>query len=669
MRDSRSFMACAVVLILGGAGSAWADDADRPLSLIVMDPLAGPLSCPCVEGYAQRKYEVLAKHLETSLGRTVKLEFAESLEIALQKTKGRADLVIGKDSVVRADAKAAEKKLTPLAHLTDLKGSTTQHGLIVVNREDPATTVSDLSGYSIIFGPAEANEKHAAAMKLLKDAGVNIPETLTIDAACSDGACKVIDLGPKSKTAAVISSYARPLLEGCGTIKKGDLRVVGQTHPVPFITAFASTEFSIAGREKLRGVLESIAKSPEILEALESLVGFLPATPAKERVSTEWPGWRGLNRDGCVSALPTTLEAQPDILWELPLARSGLGGIAATKQFLVFGDRDIDDFHDVFRCVDANTGEQIWQVERLAIGSLDYGNSPRTTPLISQERVYCLGAHGDLLCLNLRDGEVIWETNLREQFGSPGELPWGYCGSPILAGENLIVNPGAPDASLVALNAHTGNVVWKCPGAEPSYGSLQLATIAGQQQIIGHDKVSLGGWDPESGKRLWTIKPAVDAGFNVPTPVMHNDHLLVTTENNGARLFRFRNDDDNAASRPEIVATNAKLRPDMSTGVAVNDRFYCVNQFLYCLDLNDGLRELWRIRDTALAGYGTIIASDDRILVVGKGTLLLLNADGANEIVARQQVFDDNLPVYSHPAIVGNRMYIRGETRLLALNL
>jgi hypothetical protein len=104
----------------------------------------------------------------------------------------------------------------------------------------------------------------------------------------------------------------------------------------------------------------------------------------------------------------TRLPAEPNILWELSLARAGLGGIAATEKFVIFGDRDVDDFHDVFRCLDAETGEQLWQVERLAIGSLDYGNSPRTTPLIADNgRVYCLGAHGDLLCLNLTDGDVI----------------------------------------------------------------------------------------------------------------------------------------------------------------------------------------------------------------------------------------------------------------------
>ena len=50
----------------------------------------------------------------------------------------------------------------------------------------------------------------------------------------------IIDWGDKIRGAAVISSYAAPLLEGCGTIKKGDLRVVGETEPVPFVAAFAT---------------------------------------------------------------------------------------------------------------------------------------------------------------------------------------------------------------------------------------------------------------------------------------------------------------------------------------------------------------------------------------------------------------------------------------------
>ena len=104
---------------------------------------------------------------------------------------------------------------------------------------------------------------------------MSIPKTLQIDEACSDGACKVIDLGPKSKTAAVISSYAQPLLEGCGTIKKGDLRVVAQTEPVPFISAFANADLSDAEQASVKEALLSVSEKPELLDALESLAGFL----------------------------------------------------------------------------------------------------------------------------------------------------------------------------------------------------------------------------------------------------------------------------------------------------------------------------------------------------------------------------------------------------------
>lgn len=258
---------------------------EKVLTLIVMDPLAAPLSCPCVEGYAQRRYEALAEHLKGSLGCEVQLVFASALSTALKETSSKADLIIGKDSTVRADAEAAKLKVNAIAQLTDKAGSTVQRGLIVVNKADPAQATKDLDGYTIIFGPSEAAEKHGAALELLKKANVSIPKTLHIDEACSDGACKVIDLGPKSKTAAVISSYAQPLLEGCGTIKKGDLRVVGETEEVPFITAFVNSELSQPEQQNLKAALLSGTATPELLDALESLAGFLAVddTAAKKK--------------------------------------------------------------------------------------------------------------------------------------------------------------------------------------------------------------------------------------------------------------------------------------------------------------------------------------------------------------------------------------------------
>lgn len=272
-----TFALALLIVWPSAVSSLSAGDSDSTVSLVVMDPLAAPLSCPCVEGYAQRKYEVLGEHLEKALGRDVKVSFGESLQTARKKASGKADIIIGKQSVVLADAKAAKLGVTAIARLSDQQGRTTQFGMIVVNRDDPAQSLEDLDGYTIIFGPAEAEEKSSAASQLLSEAGIEIPaDKHKIDAACSDGACKVIDLGPSSMTAAVISSYAQPLLEGCGTIKKGDLRVVAQTAPVPFVTVFVSNTLDPGLRKRLPSVLADAALEPAVLEALESLVGFLP---------------------------------------------------------------------------------------------------------------------------------------------------------------------------------------------------------------------------------------------------------------------------------------------------------------------------------------------------------------------------------------------------------
>ncbi len=250
--------------------------AENPLVIVVMDPLALPLSCPCVKGYAQRDYQKLADRLQTRLKRPVKLVFNESLSAALRdQTEGQADLVIGKYSVVLADAAKNHLAATPLVMLTGKDGSTTQTGLIVVPSGDPAQSVDDLRDYRIIFGPVECDEKNQAALALLKKHGIDPPAKLETSAACSDGATLILDLRGKARAAALISSYAKPLLEGCGTIKKGDLRVVGETEPVPFITAFAVGSMAAAEQSRLLNALTQASLDPLLRIALETKSGFV----------------------------------------------------------------------------------------------------------------------------------------------------------------------------------------------------------------------------------------------------------------------------------------------------------------------------------------------------------------------------------------------------------
>jgi ABC-type phosphate/phosphonate transport system substrate-binding protein/outer membrane protein assembly factor BamB len=686
---------------------------EQALSLVVMDPLAEPLSCPCVQGYAQRKYEKLAEYLSEKLGRPVNVTFAESFEKALAKEGCKTiDIAIGKDSVVRHDAKAAKLKVTPLACLTGQDGKTTQNGMIVVRSGDPAQHLDELQGYRILFGPQECDEKFAAARQALVGAGVEVPavEAAEMSQACSDGACKIIEWGDTQHAAAVISSYAAPLLEGCGTIKKGDLRVVGETAPVPFITAFATNRLEPDVRKKLRQALLDVGTKPELKEALETLMGFVEidddyralrksikagtetekaagapadktqktgaaeatAQPPDEKATSAWPGWRGPTRDGRVSSLPKTLPTEAAIVWRQPLQRPGLGGIAATERFVIIGDRDISNAADDFHCYSAIDGELLWSIQYPAPGELDYDNMPRATPLIDSGFVYLLGAFGHLTCADLETGVTLWRTNVIEQFAGDPDLVWGTCSSPLIVDGKLIINPGGPDASLVALDPLTGKVIWQSPGDRHAYGSFIVATLGGVRQLVGYDRSSLGGWEIATGRRLWTLKPPHQGDFNVPTPVATDGRLLVTTENNFARLYEF---DREGKILPRPAAVNEDLAAEISTPIVVGNRAFCVNEHMFCLDLANGLRPIWIGDDKAFGDYAPLIASGDRILTVGLGGELLLIDAAANEfqVVSRFKPFTDpkssQSQLLGYPALVNTRLYLRGENELVCVEL
>lgn len=280
----RMFLKAAMAVTVGSVIHAAEPTGAKPLTMVVMDPLAAPLSCPCVKGYAQRDYKVLAKHLEAKLGRPVLVFFGESLTNTLvKKSNGEADIIIGKESVVRFEAKENKLDVAPVASLTGKDGKTTMTGLVVVAAKDPALSAADLKGYSIIFGEPSADEKHAAAVTLMKDLGVALPKKLETCVACTDGATKVVAGGKANqKIATVISSYAQPLLEGCGTIEKGDLRVVGETDPVPFIVAFVNEKIPVSVRETIQQSLMSIGSDKAILTALETKEGFV-SIPGKKK--------------------------------------------------------------------------------------------------------------------------------------------------------------------------------------------------------------------------------------------------------------------------------------------------------------------------------------------------------------------------------------------------
>lgn len=385
-------------------------------------------------------------------------------------------------------------------------------------------------------------------------------------------------------------------------------------------------------------------------------------------LSRDWSGWRGPDRDGRVPWLPASLAAKPKIVWEKPLADKGLGGVAATRDLVIVSDRELNNTLDVYKCLRASDGEELWSLRHPAPGELDFGSSPRATPLIQGDLVFLFGAFGHLHCVDLKTGESHWQKDIRAEFGVDEKLTWGYCGTPLLVDGKLIVSPGAPLASIVALEARTGKVLWKSPGVAASYGSFNVLTLGGKKQIVGYDHESLGGWDISTGKRLWRLKPPRDNDYNIATPMRFEDKLMVCTENNGTRLYRF---DTQGRIIPEPVAVSTDYAPETQTPVMIGNRLFGAWKEFYCLDLKNGLKTLWSSDDPAFADHVNMFAGSDRLLVsTMEGELLLIDANADRfKLLGRTRVFEDERGLYSHPALVGNRLYWRGGSKIVCLEL
>ncbi len=647
----------------------------EPLQIVITDPLCDPLAEDTLKAHVQRDYGPLAPFLEAKLGRPVKLLYSNDLRDTLQENRENVDLIIGKASTVSFGAVEANEPIRPLARLIDSEGGSHLFGLFIVRADDPAKTLGDLADHRILFGPPCDSERRSAALAALATQGVVAVPPLQTAASCREAALAVAQ---RNADAAAISSYLLASLEGDEAVGKGTLRVVGRTTPLPSITAFATSQVDRAAEQPILHALLAVKEQPDLLQRLNSKTGFVgldtkPAAPppvAREEASrasaVEWTDWRGPGRTGVSPDVPTKLPATVKLLWKRGLTGPGPAGIAATATQVIVADKSQEGDQDIWRCLDAETGNELWTIAYSTPKEMQFTNAPRATPVIHGGYAYLLGAFGDLHCVSLHGSRIVWRRNIVDDFGAK-RPPWGMCSTPLIAGDSLIVNPGGKDASLVALGLYAGEVLWKTPGEPTAPASLILGTFGGVRQIVGYDAASLCGWDPNTGQKLWTLLPERKGDYNVATPVNANGRLLVATENNGTRLYDF---DSNGRIQPIPVARNPHLAPDTSTPVVIDGFVFGCSRGLFCLDLND-LRTHYSVADDeAFRDYVSLLAGNGHVLATTvKGELILLKAaPQAFTPVARLQVFE-NGEVWSHPALIGPRLYLRSQNEICCLLL
>src|SRR4051812_26556611 len=158
------------------------------------------------------------------------------------------------------------------------------------------------------------------------------------------------------------------------------------------------------------------------------LMAGLCGRPSTAR-AIDWPQWQGPNRNA-VSNERGLLQQWPE--GGPPLVRkiSGLGGGDGTPSLAkgrIFGMGHRDN-KEVVWSLSENDGQELWATTLGAALNQSWPQSkegPGCTPTVDGERLYVLGMSGNLACLQVADGKVIWQKNLTKDFG--GRIPtWSY---------------------------------------------------------------------------------------------------------------------------------------------------------------------------------------------------------------------------------------------------
>lgn len=381
----------------------------------------------------------------------------------------------------------------------------------------------------------------------------------------------------------------------------------------------------------------------------------------------DWLCWRGPEGNGVtVEALasPEKLNETWTVDWR---AQLGMGhstvSVKGDRVYSMGFDTDgVDDtrtFREIVWCLDATTGDEIWKYDYPTEHRRFPG--PASTPTIHNGHVFTVGREGKVLCLDAEEGWVVWQKDIADEALSV-KPTWGYCSSPVILGDKLLVNAGR---SGLALDVNTGRVIWS---SEPEMGWLatprvfkwnghMAAAIASRQQLF---IVNVGNGEVLH-EMPWTSQS---------DPELLQQRLLLT----GGQAARASVMLDFSADAPSEVWASRNMSGVFQSSVVVGDY-----AFGFARGRNDCALQAVHVKTGELAwsetfpDWGGISAAGNHLIIAdGTGRLVVAKAcsQGYQELASMTAISMRNWKTYSHdepntvwtaPVFANQRIYVRSS--------
>jgi outer membrane protein assembly factor BamB len=286
----------------------------------------------------------------------------------------------------------------------------------------------------------------------------------------------------------------------------------------------------------------------------------LPPLPAAAPATGSWPSFRGRDAAGWGGAqqLPDEWDGKSgkNIRWQAPIPGLGHSSpvVWGDRVFVtsavssrgndtfkpgLYGDGDASEDRSSHRWIvsafDKRTGKPLWSQVAYEGVPVDARHIKSTyasaTPVTDGRLVIAWFGSQGIYAYDV-NGTFRWKVDLGHIHLGAYDIPsfeWGPASSPILWNGLVILQVDThADSFVIALNAETGDTVWKTPRDEfPSWGTPTIVPTASGPELVTNASKLIRGYDPKSGAELWRLGGS--SKITAPTPIFNNGLVIVAS--------------------------------------------------------------------------------------------------------------------------------------------
>ncbi|MCX7886842.1 MAG: PQQ-like beta-propeller repeat protein [Verrucomicrobiae bacterium] len=396
-----------------------------------------------------------------------------------------------------------------------------------------------------------------------------------------------------------------------------------------------------------------------------TLIGFCAAASAEN-----WPGWRGPRGDGTSleQGVPTRWSATENVLWKTAIPGKGHSSpiVWGERIFLLTAIEEKQERCVV--CLDRSTGSILWQ-RTVVVSPLEpkhkLNNYASSTPATDGELVYVTFLDRDKMLVAAYD----FDGN-RKWLVRPGPFfsKHGFCSSPVLFGQKVIVNGDHDgDSYIVALDRQNGRTLWMIERENKtrSYCTPIVRRLRGRTQMILSGNKCVASYDPNTGARHWYMDGPTE---QMVASLVYNekaDMLFCTGGFPELHILGINPNGTGNVTRTHIVWRSTKGVSYVPSPISVGDFFIVVNEA--------GILTCYRAANGEIAWSERLPGTYHASLVSAGGLVYCLSDQGVTtvakpgppfEVVAINELGEK---CFASPAISEGQLFLRSFEHLFCI--